>query len=140
MSHQVLTSYTLRFLKNIPDNILKVNVIMTGSKVKSWSYHDVAHLHALTNVPTKYQLSTLYGLRYSSDKILEVKVTTARSKVKSRSDHDVAHLHHLTNVPTIYQLSTPCSFRYIVWTRFSNSWSLRQSQRRNHSHIMTLHF
>ena len=25
------------------------------------SYHDVAHLHPLTNVPTKYQLPTIYG-------------------------------------------------------------------------------
>ena len=31
------------------------------SKVKSRSNHDVAHLHPLTNVPTKYQLPTPYG-------------------------------------------------------------------------------
>ena len=30
-------------------------------KVKSRSDHDVAHLHILTNVPTKYQLHTPYG-------------------------------------------------------------------------------
>ena len=30
-------------------------------KVKSRSHHDVAHLHPLTNVPTKYQLPTPYG-------------------------------------------------------------------------------
>ena len=30
----------------------------TRSKVKSISHHEVAHLHALTNVPTKYQLPT----------------------------------------------------------------------------------
>ena len=34
---------------------------MARSKVKSWSEHDVAHLHPLTNVPTKYQLPTPYG-------------------------------------------------------------------------------
>ena len=28
-------------------------------KVKSRSDHDVAHLHSLTNVPTKYQIPTL---------------------------------------------------------------------------------
>ena len=33
------------------------------SKVKSRSGHDVAHLHPLTNVPTKYQLPTPYGFR-----------------------------------------------------------------------------
>ena len=32
-------------------------------KVNSRSRHDVAHLHRLTNVPTKYQLPTPYGFR-----------------------------------------------------------------------------
>ena len=32
-------------------------------KVKSRSDHDVAHLHPLTNVPTKYRLPTPYGFR-----------------------------------------------------------------------------
>ena len=36
---------------------------MARSKVKSKSHHDVAHLHPLTNVPTKYQLPTPYGFR-----------------------------------------------------------------------------
>ena len=35
----------------------------TGSKVKTKSYHDVEHLQPLSNVPTKYQLPTLYGFR-----------------------------------------------------------------------------
>ena len=36
---------------------------MARSKVKSRSHHDVAHLHPVTNVPTKYQLPTPYGFR-----------------------------------------------------------------------------
>ena len=32
-------------------------------KVKSRSDHDVAHLHPLTNIPTKYQLPIPYGFR-----------------------------------------------------------------------------
>ena len=36
---------------------------MARSKVKSRSDYDVAHLHPLTNVPTKYQLPTPYGFR-----------------------------------------------------------------------------
>ena len=32
-------------------------------KVKSRSHHDVAHLHPLSNVRTKYQLPTPYGFR-----------------------------------------------------------------------------
>ena len=38
-------------------------------KVKSRSHHDTAHLQPLTNVPTKHQLPTPYGFRYSPDKI-----------------------------------------------------------------------
>ena len=33
------------------------------SKVKSRSDYDIAHLHPLINVPTKYQLPTPYGFR-----------------------------------------------------------------------------
>ena len=32
-------------------------------KVKSRSQHDVAHLQALINIPTKYQLPTPYGFQ-----------------------------------------------------------------------------
>ena len=46
---------------HIPDKILEVKVTTARSKVKSRSDHDVAHLHPLTNVPTKYQLPTPYG-------------------------------------------------------------------------------
>ena len=41
-------------------NILWVKVTMARSKVKSRSYHDVAYLKTLTNVPTKYQLPAPY--------------------------------------------------------------------------------
>ena len=44
------------------------------------------------------------------------------------------HLHPLTNVPTKYQLPTPYSFRDIAQSR-----SLRQGQRSNQGHTMTLH-
>ena len=32
-------------------------------KVKSRSHHDVAHLHPLTNIPSKYQLPTPHSFR-----------------------------------------------------------------------------
>ena len=59
--YQILTSYTLRFLRYSPGQ----DFIGQGhyGKVKSRSHHDVAHLHPLTNVPTKYQLPTPYGFR-----------------------------------------------------------------------------
>ena len=45
------------------NKILKVKVTTTRSKVKSRSHHDVAHLHPLTNVPSRYQLPTPHGFR-----------------------------------------------------------------------------
>ena len=44
-----------------PDKILKLMV--ARPKVKSRSHHDVAHLHPVTIVPTKYQLSIPYGFQ-----------------------------------------------------------------------------
>ena len=52
--YQVTTSYNLRFLRYSPDKIFKLKVTTARSKVKSKSHHDFAHLHPLTNVPTKY--------------------------------------------------------------------------------------
>ena len=60
---------------------------MAISKVKSRSNHDVAHLHPLTNVPTKYQLPIPYGFRdiaqtrFSNSRSLrqgQIKVTPSR--------------------------------------------------------------
>ena len=62
----------------------------------------------------------------------------ARSKVKSRLHYDVAHLQPLINVPTKYQLATPYSSK-IKPTKFYKSRSLRQGQRSNQGHTMTLH-
>ena len=45
----------LYFLRYSPE-IFKLKVTTVRSKVKSRSDHDVAHLHPLTNVPTKYEL------------------------------------------------------------------------------------
>ena len=99
---------------------------MASLKVKSRSHHDVAHLHPLTNVPTKYQLPTpMVSEIYPGQDFIGL---GHYGKVKSRSHHDVAHLHPLTNVPTKYQLPTPYSFRDIARTRFYRSRSLRQGQ------------
>ena len=61
--YQVSTSYTLRFPRYSPDKIFELKVTTARSKVKSRSDHDVAHLHILTNVPTKYKHPTPYGFR-----------------------------------------------------------------------------
>ena len=81
---------------------------MARSKVKSRSHDDVAHLHLLTNVPTKYQLPTPDDFRDIAGQDFQTQGHCG--KVKSRSQHDIAHLHPLTNVPTKYQLPTPYSF------------------------------
>ena len=66
--------------------------LLYSYKIKEGQDPD-AHLHPLTNIPTKCQPSTPYRMpRNSPDKILKLVVTTTRSEVKSRSHHDVAHL------------------------------------------------
>ena len=109
---------------------------MTRSKVKSRSHHDVAHLHPLTNVPTKHQLPIPYGCQDTA----RTRFYRSRSLQQGqRSNHDVAHLHPLTNVPTKYQLPTPYSFRDIARTSFYRSRSLRQGQSLNQGHTVMLH-
>ena len=76
--------------------------------VKSRSDNGVAHLHPLTNFPTKYQLPTPYGFRDIAGQDFQSQGHYV--KVKSRSDQYVTHLHLLTNVPTEYQLSSPYGF------------------------------
>ena len=55
---EISTSDTLQFLKYSPDNILKVKVTTARSNVNKRSHHEAAHLHPLTNVPTKYPTTT----------------------------------------------------------------------------------
>ena len=54
--YQVSTSYTSQFWRYSPDKILKVKITTAGTKVKSKSHHDAAHLPPPINVTTKYQL------------------------------------------------------------------------------------
>ena len=103
---------------------------MARSKVKSRSYHDVAQLHPLTNVPTKYQLPTPYGyLDIARTRFYRSRSLQQGQRSNQGSDHHIAHLHPLTNVPTKYQLPTPYDFRDIAWTRFYRSRSPQQGQR-----------
>ena len=62
-----------------------------------------------------------------------------------KRSHYNAHMHlhtppkALTNVPTKCQPSTPYGIQEIAQTRFYRSRSLRQGQRSNQGHTMTLH-
>ena len=133
--YQISTSYTLQFGRYSQDKIVKVTT--AGSKVKSRLHHDVAHLHFLTYVSTKYQLPTAFGFQ----DIAQTRFIGQGyyGKVTSRSLHDVAHLHPLTNVPTKYQLPTPDGFWDIARKIFLNWRSLQQDRRSNQGHTMTLH-
>ena len=125
--------HLLRFPRYSPDQNLQVKFTTARSKVKSRSHYDVAYLHPLTNVPTKYQLPTPYGFQ----DIARTRFYRSSSlRQGQRSNHDFAHPLPPTNV-TKYQLSTPYSFRNIAQTRFYRSRSL--GQRSNQGHIMTLH-
>ena len=115
--YQVLTPYTLQFLRYSPnkcfraarpprhlpahpDTMCENN---TPTAPKGCGVKIMMHTYNPQGCP--YQLSISYNLwfqRYCPDKILKVKVTMATSKVKLRSHHDVTHLHPLTNaLPSI---------------------------------------
>ena len=53
--------------------------------------------------------------------------------------HPHIYIHPLTNVPTKCQPSTPYGIQEIAQTRFYKSRSLRQGQRSNQGHTMTMH-
>ena len=57
---------------------------MARSKVKSSSHHDDAHLHPLTNVPTKYQLPTPYGFRDTA----QTRFSNSRSLQQGRRSNE----------------------------------------------------
>ena len=121
---------------------------MCGVGAKSVAHLMKFHLLQWEVVKVKFLMNsnmtlTVLNLHQKTDpkvqQDLKIKVTTTRSKVKSRSHHDAVHLQPITNVPTKYQLPTPYGFRDIGRTRFYRSRSLRQGQRSNQGHTMTLH-
>ena len=116
------------------------NVTTARSKVKSRSHHDVAHLHFLTNVPTKYQLPTPYRFRNIARSRF-YRSRSLRHGQRSNQGHTMMLYAYtpLTNVFTKYQLPTLYSFRDIAWTSFYRSRSLQQGQRSNQGQTMTLH-
>ena len=122
--YQVSNSYTLRFLRYIPDNILSkdrpkgATRFYRSRSLRQGQRSNQGHitmLHTYNSQPMylpsikflHFTVSEIYPGQHfikrqtqRCNKILQVKVTTARSKVKSRSHHDVAYLHPPTNVPT----------------------------------------
>ena len=78
--YQVSTSYTLWFPRHNPDKIFKLKVTMAKPKIKSRSHNDIAHLHPLTNVPTRYQLPT----PHSFPDITQTRLSNSRSLRQSQ--------------------------------------------------------
>ena len=64
--------------------------------VKSRSDHDVAHLHPLTNVPTKYQLPTPYSFR----DIARTRFFRSRSLQQGQRSNEGQTMHVL-NIPSM---------------------------------------
>ena len=116
------------------DNLLKLMVTMTRSKLKSRLQHDVS-----TSKQCPYQASTSYTSEVLPGQNFKGQGHFGKIKVISRSHHDTAHLQPLTNVPTTYQLPTPYGFRDTAGTRFYRSRSLQQSHRSNQGHTMAWH-
>ena len=112
--YQVSTSYTLQFPRYSPDKILYVKVTTARSKVKSRSHHDVAHLHSLTNVPTKYQLPTPYGFR----DIARTRFSNSRSLRQGQRSNQGQTMTlqptHPNQCP--YQVSTSYTLRFLRYS------------------------
>ena len=110
---------------------------MARSKVASRSYHDIAHLHPLTNVPTKYQLPTLYSFR----DIVRIRFYRSRSLNKAKSQIKVTPLYCTPAPPNQcpYQVSTSYT---LFFPRYSPDkiFKLKVSAvRSNQGQTMTLH-
>ena len=82
---------------------------MTRSKVKSRSYHDIAHLQPPTNVPTKYQLPTPYRFRDIA-RTRFYRSRSLRQGQRSNQGHTVM-VHTFTPNQCPYQASTS----YTLW-------------------------
>ena len=103
-------------------------------KVKSRSNHDVAHLHPLTNVPTKYKLPTPYSFRC----IVLTRHYRSRSpkgqiKVTPRHCTPTSHNKYPYQVSTSYTLRFP---RYSLDKIFKLKVTTARS---NQGHTRTLH-
>ena len=82
-------------------------------KIKSRS-HDVAHLHPLTSVPTKYQLPTPYGFQ----DIAHTKFPNSRSPWQGQSSNQghTMKLHTYTPNQCPYQVSTSYTLQFLRYS------------------------
>ena len=87
---------------------------MARSKVKSRSHRDVAHLHLLTNVPTKYQLPTPYGSR----DIAQTRFYRSRSLQQGQRSNQgqTIALHTYTPNQCPYQVSTSYTLQFLRYS------------------------
>ena len=80
------------------------------SKVKSTTDRDIAHLHPLTNVPTKYQLPTPYGFW----DMAQTRFYRSRSLQQGQRSNQgqTMMLHNHTHNQCPYQLSTSYTLQF----------------------------
>ena len=101
---------------NIPNYglVLKVARYRVSRALEASLHHDVAHLQHPTNVPTKYQLPTLYGFR----DIAWTKFQTSRSlwqDQRSNQGHTMTlHTYNPNQCP--YQISTSYTLRFLRYS------------------------
>ena len=88
---------------------------MARSKVKSRSHYDIAHLHPLTNVPTKYQLPTPYGFR----NIAQTRFYRSRSLWQGQRSYQghIMTLHTHTPNQCPYQVSTTYTLDFLRYRK-----------------------
>ena len=106
-------------------------------KVKSRSDHDVAHLHPLTNVLTKYQLPTPYGFR----DIARTRFHRSRSLQQGQRSNqgETMTLHTYTPNQGPYQVSTSCTLRFPRYNPDKIFTLKVTTARSNQGQTMTLH-
>ena len=112
-------------------------VTTARSKVKSRSRHNVAHLHPLTNVLSKYQLPTPYGCRDIA-RTRHYRSRSLRQGQRSNQGHTMI-LTPTTPNQCPYQVSTSYTLRF---PRYSPNKILKvkvTTARSNQGHTMTLH-
>ena len=87
---------------------------MARSKIKSRSDHDIAHLHPLTNVPTKYQIPTPYGFR----DIARTRFYRSRSLRQGQRSNQgqTMTLHTYTPNQCPYIVSTSYTLRFLRYS------------------------
>ena len=135
--YQLSTSYTLWFQRYCPDKILKVKVTTERSNQGHTMTVHTYNPQPMSLPSINFLHRTLSEIQPKQDFIGQGHYSKVKGQIKVTPWRCTPTPP--TNILTKYQLPTPYSFRDIARTRFYRSRSLRQGQRSNQGHTMTLH-